>query len=114
MFHEIHGFYIDGVADQTATLPPDWQNRKLIIKLDSLGEKPLFLVVPGIPDLIVSKLARLEDKDRTWIAAVHQAQPLDLDLIGQLVERTAMAEEQRQRCRWFLDELGRGLDGLEQ
>lgn len=68
-FHDTHGFFIDGVDENTAKLPADWQTRAIVKRFD-VDE-----------DLIVSKLARLDPKDKDFIEAFHAEWPLDRVLI---------------------------------
>ena len=56
-FHRNHGFYIDGVDENTARLPADWNTRAICKSIDVDG-RPVLAVAPCAEDLIVSKLAR--------------------------------------------------------
>ena len=62
-FHQEHGFYIDGVDENTARLPSDWTSRAIDRKVDVDGRQVL-AVAPCPEDVIVSKLARLSEKDK--------------------------------------------------
>ena len=75
-FHRTHGFYIDGVDENTATLPQGWRTRAVIRRIE-VGERFVTAIAPCPDDLIVSKLARLGDKDKQFIEAYHSARPLD-------------------------------------
>jgi hypothetical protein len=86
-FHRTHGFYIDGVDDSTAKLPPDWQKRALSLPVDVMG-RSVIAVAPCPEDLIVSKLARLGPKDKEFIEAYHFARPLNLDLVERRLRAT--------------------------
>ena len=37
MFHQTHGFYIDGVDENTARLPAGWQKRAIVRRVDVGG-----------------------------------------------------------------------------
>jgi hypothetical protein len=75
-FHKRHGFYIDGVDENTAKLPLGWKTRAATRQLRIDG-RIVVAVAPCPEDLIVSKLARLDDKDKAFIATYHAARPLD-------------------------------------
>src|SRR5262249_41654972 len=62
-FHRTHGFYIDGVDEKTAKLPAGWAERAVVRQVDVGGRRAL-AIAPCPEDLIVSKLARLDDKDK--------------------------------------------------
>jgi len=71
-FHREHGFYIDGVDENSARLPPGWTNRTIYREVEVDGRK-VIAVAPCPEDVIVSKLARLSEKDREFIEAYHAA-----------------------------------------
>ena len=75
-FHQTHGFYIDGVDENTATLPTGWQRRAVVRRID-VGERTVTAVAPCPEDVIVSKLAHLDEKDKSFIEAYHAVRPLD-------------------------------------
>lgn len=86
-FHLTHGFYIDGVDENTAKLPEGWQQRAIFRPVD-VGGRSVAAIAPCPDDLIVSKLMRLEEKDKSFIAAYHSGRSLDLDLIEKRVHQT--------------------------
>lgn len=79
-FHETFGFYIDGVDEKTAKLPPEWEDRAIEKTIDDDG-RAVRLITPCLEDLIVSKLHRLSDKDRDFIRAFNDQKRLDVALI---------------------------------
>ena len=83
-FHQTHGFYIDGVDENTATLPTGWQTRAVVRQID-VGGRSVTAVAPCPEDLIVSKLARLDDKDKSFIEAYHSERPLDPSVIEERI-----------------------------
>jgi hypothetical protein len=86
-FHEAHGFYIDGVDEFTAKLPHSWRARATVKRLVVDGRE-VTVVAPEPNDLVVSKLARLDDKDKDFIEAYHRARTLDTHLIEQRIAET--------------------------
>src|SRR5690349_4603959 len=62
-FHQSHGFFIDGVDEHTAKLPEGWNDRATVKKLEIDG-RTVTVVAPAPDDLVVSKLARLDPKDK--------------------------------------------------
>jgi hypothetical protein len=83
-FHQTHGFYIDGVDENTARLPPDWEQRAWIRQLN-VGGKTIRVVAPSPEDLIASKLARLDPKDKEFVETYHAERPLNLGLIEERI-----------------------------
>jgi len=68
VFHQTHGFYIDGVDDRTATLPANWQERSLGLEIHCLGEPTIYVIAPDPNDLVAAKLVRGLDKDVEFAA----------------------------------------------
>jgi hypothetical protein len=105
-FHRKHGFYIDGVDENTARLPADWNKRAIYQPVDVDG-RPVLAVAPCPEDLIVSKLARLSDKDREFVEAYHAARPLDPELIVERIKATTLEAELQQRAIGFVTSLAK-------
>ncbi|MDP6427348.1 MAG: hypothetical protein QGH73_01020 [Rhodospirillales bacterium] len=103
-FHETFGFYIDGVDENTAKFPPGWKARAIRKTLKD-GAKFIHVVAPCLEDLIVSKLHRLDPKDKKFIQACGQMQPLNLTLIKARLEETKPAPEIIAGAFAFLDSL---------
>jgi hypothetical protein len=101
-----HGFYIDGVDEGTAKLPPDWRDRAILTTVAMLDGRPVKAMAPSIPDTVVAKLHRLEEKDRIFIKACHRARPLDLEQLRRLMASCCRDERLLERAFAFLDELG--------
>jgi hypothetical protein len=65
-FHTAFGFYIDGVDEKTARLPPDWQERAVMRTL-SVDDREVEIVSPALEDILVSKLHRFSEKDIDFV-----------------------------------------------
>jgi hypothetical protein len=87
LFHRMHGFFIDGTDESTAKLPAGWNVRAIVRRLDVDG-RMVKAVAPAPEDLVVSKLARLDDKDKAFVEAYHNARPLDIALIEERIAAT--------------------------
>jgi hypothetical protein len=86
-FHRTHGFFIDGTDENTAKLLKGWNSRAIVQRLEVDG-RMVKAVAPAPEDLIVSKLARLGDKDKAFVEAYHNARPLDIALIEERIAAT--------------------------
>jgi hypothetical protein len=107
-FHRTHGFFIDGVDDTTAKLPADWRHRAIVRDVAMLDGRVVRAVAPSPEDIVVSKLARLDDKDRDYIKAFHAARPLDPDVIEERIRASGMDSTIEDRALSFLRELVHG------
>lgn len=107
MFHEAHGFYIDGVDANTATLPPGWQDRviHLAVQLDGAT---VTAIAPSPEDLVVSKLARLDAKDIAYIQERHRFRPLDIETVADRLAATEIDDATRKSALAFLSFLAEG------
>jgi hypothetical protein len=103
-FHQTHGFYIDGVDENTATLPAGWQARAVVRRFD-VGGRIVTAVAPCPEDLIVSKLARLDDKDKSFIEAYHSARPLDPRVIEERMSLSDFEALVADRARAYIRDL---------
>ena len=105
-FHREHGFYIDGVDDTTARLPADWNTRAISKTVDVDGRN-VFAVAPCPEDVIVSKLARLSEKDKQFVEAYHAARPLDPDLLITRINATELEAALQDRAKDFVGRLAK-------
>jgi hypothetical protein len=103
-FHVAHGFYIDGVDEGTARLPSGWNTRAIVKRLEVDGRE-VKAVAPSPEDIIVSKLARLDDKDKDFVTAYHRARPLDLQLIESRINDAALDPAIAERAIAFIRSL---------
>lgn len=103
-FHNTYGFFIDGVDESTAKLPAGWYSRAIVRRLNVDG-RMVEAIAPAPEDLIVSKLARLAEKDKAFIVAYHQAQPFNGALIVERIKQTDLAPEVAELAIAFIRSL---------
>jgi len=108
-FHRKHGFYIDGVDENTARLPGDWTTRAISRPVDVDG-RPVLAITPCPEDVVVSKLARLAEKDKEFIEAYHAARPLDPKLIKDRIKATDLDAEISERALAFVERLAKAAN----
>jgi len=104
VFHESHGFYIDGVDETTAKFPEDWRDRAVSIQVE-VDSNMVTVIAPSVEDLVVAKLHRLWEKDRTYIAMRHASRPINKDMVRVRLESCSPANEILQAAHTFLDTL---------
>jgi hypothetical protein len=108
-FHHTHGFYIDGTDENTAKLPKGWTSRAIVRHLDVDG-RMVKAVAPAPKDLIVSKLARLDDKDKMFVEAYNSARPLDIAIIEECIAATDLDPEVAARAVAYVRSLAGSAD----
>ena len=104
MFHDAHGFYIDGVDANTATFPPGWQDRVIHLAVQ-MGVATVTAIAPSPEDLVISKLVRLDEKDIAYIKERNRFRPLDIETIRQRLAATKMHDVTKRSVAAFLDSL---------
>jgi hypothetical protein len=87
-FHEMYGYYAQGVSVNTATLPPGWRDRLVIVETAATA--------PGrgncleAHDCVISKLVAGREKDLAFAGALLNAGIVDK---ATLLERLATLED---------------------
>jgi hypothetical protein len=105
-FHREHGFYIDGVDENTARLPPDWTKRSNCREVEVDGRQ--VLAVAPCPERHCLELARLSEKDREFVEAYHAARPLNHDLIVERIKAAKLDPAFQDQAIAFVGRLGKG------
>lgn len=68
MFHQTHGYWVDGVSPTTATLPAGWEGRLVKVCNENTEGAVGWCLDPH--DLAFSKLAARREKDLAFVAAL--------------------------------------------
>ncbi len=105
-FEASHGFYIDGVDEHTARLPPDWRKRAKVMKIDDEG-RVITAISPSLEDTIVAKLARLDPRDREFISTACKTRRLGNRRLLALFRSTDPDQQRLTQAEQFLKSLRR-------
>lgn len=100
-FHREHGFYIDGVDENTARLPEDW-NKRAITKAVDVDDRKVLAVAPCPEDIMVSKLARFSEKDKQFVEGYYKARPFNRELVIERIEKTKLEAELQDQAINFV------------
>jgi hypothetical protein len=103
-FHQTHGFYIDGVDETTAKLPNGWRQRAIEVT-EEVDARTVVGIAPSPEDLVVSKIARLDPRDRVFVEAIHKKRPLNLKLIEERIRQTDLGPEIAERAIAYIRSL---------
>jgi hypothetical protein len=105
-FHEAHGFFIDGVDETTARLPPNWADHAPTRRFECASGKTVTAIAPAPNDLVAAKLVRGEEKDIVFAANCLRTGLARPTRIRKALE--AMLEgEELKRCLAKLDQAKR-------
>lgn len=78
-FHEMYGYYAEGVGEETAYLPGGWKERLVLVQNENTrGVKGLCLEVH---DLLVSKAIAGRDKDLAFLAEAARHRMADPEVL---------------------------------
>jgi hypothetical protein len=105
-FARRHGFYVDVVTPEIATLPVGWRSR---LKPLRVGQTTAFCL--EVHDLIISKLAAGRLKDLEFVGAVMRFNLANLKLLRRRIGQLELAKDRakvRSRLRSVLDDLNPG------
>lgn len=81
-FHQLHGFYIDGVSRATAVLPDGWEERLVEVPTASLKDGSRLVGLCLDPhDVCVAKLVANRQKDLRFVGDLVEAGMIDPALL---------------------------------
>lgn len=105
-FNELHGFYVQGVGERTATLPTGWRDRLVSVKGEGTnGRTGLCLEVH---DLCISKLVANREKDRTFCSTLVRHRLVSVPTLRERLEITEIDEAVHTRITHWLDAVTSG------
>lgn len=78
-FHETHGFYIDGVDQDTVIFPDGWRDRLVPVRNSNTDYKTGWCLDPH--DLCASKLAAFREKDIEFVDALIRCGKIDTNRV---------------------------------
>lgn len=99
MFHDTHGFYIDGVDIGTAQLPAGWEDRLVAVRGSMTDGNTGWCLEAH--DIAASKLSAFRDKDRDYVRVLLVERMITPDaLVRRLRTLPIASAEQEHRVTW--------------
>lgn len=96
-FHEMYGYYAQGVGPETATLPPGWQDRLVVLESRATrGARGLCL---EIHDLVLSKYVAHRDKDLRFNRAAVRHRLVDRAVLEERLETMYLDDRLEESIR---------------
>lgn len=92
-FHEMYGYYAQGVGPETAILPAGWQERLIPIANENTGGAMGWAL--EVHDLVASKYAAGREKDRDFVQAALRHRLVDAEVVRDRISSLPLAAE---RC----------------
>ena len=102
MFHQTHGFYVQGVSIEAAILPAGWEDRTHPVKhqITTRGNTGHCL---ESHDLAASKLAAFRDKDRDFVRTLLIEKMIDAGDLLNRIELLPVEKETKERLKKWID-----------
>ncbi len=105
-FHETFGYYAEGVAEETAVLPPGWRERLVEIRNENTrGVRGLCLEVH---DLLVAKVIAGREKDIAFLREAARHQMADPEELLRRLRTVAVDSRVRENARTAIERAFRG------
>lgn len=106
MFHQTHGFYIDGVDLSTCILPAGWRERLVEVRnANTAAPGTNGLMFTGLcldkEDLCVAKLCALREKDMNFVRALLDAGIVDAEVIAGRLRTVENGRVARRAQEWL-------------
>lgn len=99
-FHEMNGYYAQGVSVSTATLPEGWRDRLVLVESQSTHPGRGYALEPH--DCVVSKLVAGREKDHAFANALIEADLIDPATIAARIETLDVDPRVMRRLkRWI-------------
>jgi hypothetical protein len=97
LFHELHGYYAQGVGPETAVLPSGWKDRVVVVKNENTnGIAGLCLEVH---DLAISKFVAGRTKDFEFIQELIRHEMIQKNTLFARLAKTELKETERRTIR---------------
>ena len=87
LFHQTHGYWVDGVSPTTATLPLEWEQRLVKVGNENTAGAIGWCLDPH--DLAFSKLAARREKDLAFVAALVRHKMIRPSVVSGLIAEVA-------------------------
>lgn len=104
-FHQTHGFYVHGIALDSAALPSGWQRRAISVQNENT-RNCIGWCLEG-HDLAASKLAAFRDKDRDFVRALLAERLVEPKELTRRVRQLPVTAEGRKRLVGWIQRTAR-------
>lgn len=74
-FHELHGYYAQGVGKKTAVLPEDWESRLVAVNNENTNGVTGYCL--EVHDLAISKLIAMRPKDLEFVQELAREEMIE-------------------------------------
>src|SRR5690242_4158470 len=100
-FHELYGYYAQGVDERTATLPRGWRER--LVKVSNPNTRGVVGLCLEVHDLAISKYAAGREKDRQFTQELARQGMVRRDTLTARERETDLPAELRKLVKARID-----------
>jgi hypothetical protein len=102
-FHELHGYYAQGVGEKTAVLPKDWESRLVAVKNENTNGVTGYCI--EVHDLAISKLVAMRLKDLAFVQELVRHDMIAKKMMLHRLGQTDVQESVRSSIRTRISSL---------
>ena len=93
-FHEVHGYYAQGVGEKTATLPKDWQRRLIAVNNENTNGVTGYCL--EVHDLAISKMIAMRPKDLEFVQELARHDMIEKKTMLHRLKQTDIEDSTRR------------------
>ncbi len=102
-FHELHGYYAQGVGKNTAVLPQDWESRLVAVNNENTQGVTGYCL--EVHDLAISKMIAMRAKDLEFVQELVRHDMIAKKMMLRRLEQTDLEEAVRNTVRVRIESL---------
>jgi hypothetical protein len=93
-FHELHGYYAQGVGTKTAVLPDHWESRLIIVNNENTNGVKGYCV--EVHDFAISKVIAMRPKDLAYVQELVRHEMIDKKTMLRRLKQTDLEDSMRR------------------
>ncbi len=102
-FHELHGYYAQGVGNKTAILPEDWESRLVAVNNENTHGVTGYCL--EVHDLSISKMIAMRTKDLEFVQELVRHEMIAKNMMLRRLKQADLEEPVRNTVRVRIESL---------
>lgn len=96
-FHELHGYYAQGVGEKTAALPKGWERRLVAVNNENTGGVTGYCL--EVHDLAISKMVAMRPKDLEFVQELVRHDMIEKKTMLHRIKQTDLQDPVRRNIQ---------------
>jgi hypothetical protein len=96
-FHELHGYYAQGVGERTAVLPDDWETRLVAVNNENTNGVTGYCL--DVHDLAISKMIAMRPKDIEFVQELARHNMIEKTTLLRRLKQTDVEASTRRTAQ---------------